>query len=120
MRVQSPARAAPSGQGATVALGENTRIDLPLRMTAAQPVELGIRPEHLHLVVAETGDIAGKALLVEYLGNTSYAYIETAFGQVIVEADGLESIETGTAVGLSIDRDKAHVFDQTGLALSRA
>ncbi|WP_156317818.1 ABC transporter ATP-binding protein [Cypionkella psychrotolerans] len=94
-----PARATPSGQGATVALGDSTRIDLPLRMTAAQPVELGIRPEHLHLVAAGTGDIAGKALLVEYLGNTSYAYIESAFGQVIVEADGSESLETGPPWG---------------------
>lgn len=113
------AQAEPVAQGATVALGDTARLDLPIHVAAAQPVELGIRPEHLHLVAAGAGDIAGKALLVEYLGNTSYAYIATAFGQVIVEADGLENLETGAAVGLSIDRDKAHVFDQTGLALAQ-
>lgn len=113
------AQAEPVAQGATVALGDTARWDLPIHVAAAQPVELGIRPEHLHLVAAGAGDIAGKALLVEYLGNTSYAYIATAFGQVIVEADGLENLETGAAVGLRIDRDKAHVFDQTGLALAQ-
>ncbi len=112
-------QAEPSALGATVTLGDTARLDLPVYVAVAQPVDLGIRPEHLHLVAAGAGDIAGKALLVEYLGNTSYAYIETAFGQVIVEADGLESIETGAAVGLSIDRDKAYVFGQTGLALAQ-
>ncbi|WP_426033446.1 ABC transporter ATP-binding protein [Cypionkella sp. TWP1-2-1b2] len=114
-------QAEPSALGLSLTLADTARVELPAHIMATpQSVELGIRPEHLHLVAAGAGDIAGKALLVEYLGNTSYAYIETALGQVIVEADGLEGIRPGTPVGLRIDRDKAHVFHQSGMALSRA
>ncbi|MEO5614926.1 MAG: ABC transporter ATP-binding protein [Cypionkella sp.] len=58
-------QAEPSALGATVALGDSPRLSLPVRVAAPRRVELGIRPEHLHLVAAGTGDIAGKALLVE-------------------------------------------------------
>jgi ABC-type sugar transport system ATPase subunit len=103
--------------GLRVALGD-TSVLLPAR-AGSGPVELGIRPEHIR-ISRDPGQIAGKAVVVEYLGNTSYAYVETALGQVIVEADQIEGIASGDAVGLTIDAAHAHVFTPSGQAMEVA
>ena len=116
-----PGMASSADGGLRVALGE-TLVQLPARqvaLAALQPVELGIRPEHIR-ITREPGQIAGKAVVVEYLGNTTYAYVDTALGQVIVEADALEGIAAGDDVGLTIDAARAHVFNQAGQVLAAA
>ena len=96
------------------------QILLPARaMTAfdgARAVELGIRPEHLRITTVDGAQIAGRASVVEYLGNTSYAYVDTPQGTLIVEADDQNRLHPGDAVGLSLSGQAAHVFDETGAA----
>jgi ABC-type sugar transport system ATPase subunit len=107
--------------GLRVTMGD-TSVLLPARTgtdPVVGPVELGIRPEHIR-ITREPGQIAGKAVVVEYLGNTSYAYVDTAMGQVIVEADQIEGIASGDSVGLTIDAAQAHVFDPSGRAMAAA
>jgi ABC-type sugar transport system ATPase subunit len=82
----------------------------------ARPVELGIRPEHVHLTDPGKGGLPGRTVVVEQLGNTTYVYVDTALSQVIVEADGATRITPGTAVELQIDVAMAHVFDADGMA----
>jgi ABC-type sugar transport system ATPase subunit len=81
-----------------------------------QKLELGIRPEHAHLVSPD--DIRavfnGVAAVVEQLGNTTYVYVDTPSGQMIVEADGAVQIKPGTSVGIYIDAPRVHVFDLVG------
>jgi ABC-type sugar transport system ATPase subunit len=95
------------GDGAVIRLTDGTDLAKP----AQGPVEFGIRPEHL--TIATDGPIRGRASVVEYLGNTSYAYIDTAHGPMVVEADNA-GIKAGDLVGLVPDLTKAHVFDATG------
>ena len=76
-------------------------------------IEVGIRPEHVHLVAADDkqATLKGTTTIVEHLGNVTYAYVNTPSGQMIVEGDGTLQIKPGVNVGLSIDAKHAHVFD---------
>ena len=98
------------GEGQAIRLRDGTE----LARAAQGPVEFGIRPEHL--TIATDGPIRGRASVVEYLGNTSYAYIDTDHGPMVVEADGA-GLKAGDQVGLVPDLAKAHVFDSNGMAV---
>jgi ABC-type sugar transport system ATPase subunit len=94
--------------------GDAAGFDLPgSRLNYGKPgaVEFGIRPEHLS--IAEDGPIRGRASVVEYLGNTSYAYVETDHGALVVEADG-QDVKPGDLLGLVPDLTRAHLFDAKG------
>ena len=79
-------------------------------------VDLGIRPEHVHLVASDDkqATIKGTTTIVERLGNTTFVYVDTPSGQVIVEAGGALQIAPGANVGLAIDTAQAHVFGADG------
>ena len=114
--IGSPAMNFLAGQGAPggIALKDGTALDVAKAAAPGQPVEFGIRPEHL--AIATDGPIRGRASVVEYLGNTSYAYVDTDHGPLVVEADGVE-VKPGDQIGLIPDMARAHVFDATGQAL---
>ena len=80
-------------------------------------VEIGVRSEDLTLVGAGQGQVQGRVSVVEYLGNTSYIYIDSAAGPLHAEAGAGVRVEPGLTVGLRIDPGKVHVFDAAGLAL---
>ena len=82
----------------------------------AQKAELGIRPEHLRLTEAAGAALTGVAAVVERLGNTSYAYLDTQLGPVIVEAHQQVTLHPGETVGLEFDTGHMHVFGRDGLA----
>ena len=81
-------------------------------------VELGIRPEHLRLTDPAGATLTGKASVVERLGNTSYAYLDSPLGPVIVEAEQMVNLHPGEVVGLSLDPAHVHIFGQDGMALA--
>jgi len=85
-----------------------------------QKVEIGIRPEHVALTDPGAGQIDGTATVFEQLGNTSYVYLDTALGQIIVEADQSVRIHPGDRLGLTLDPARAHVFDSKGTAWATA
>ncbi len=81
-----------------------------------QRAEIGIRPEHVRLTDPGAGQIDGVATVFEQLGNTSYVYVETALGQIIVETDQSARLQPGDRLGLTLDPARAHVFDGAGQA----
>ena len=89
----------------------NGASDLP-----SNNLEVGIRPEHISLVDPEgkQATIKGTATIVEQLGNTTFAYVDTPCGQMIVEGDGGLQLASGSNVGLFIDPARAHVFGPDG------
>ncbi|NBZ86279.1 ABC transporter ATP-binding protein [Stagnihabitans tardus] len=103
-----------AGQGTAKGITLRDGTELALTRSAPGPVELGLRPEHF--TIATDGPIRGRASVVEYLGNTSYAYIDTDHGPMVVEADGA-GIKAGDQVGLVPDLSKAHLFDASGAAV---
>ena len=84
--------------------------------TGSQQAELGVRPEHMHLTDVEGAVLTGTASVVERLGNTSYVYLDTALGPIIVEADQQVTLQPGDKVGLGLDPAHAHVFGADGMA----
>jgi multiple sugar transport system ATP-binding protein len=88
------------------------------KVSAGQPVTLGIRPEHL--LVAEKADAALPATvrLAEYLGSESMFYASLADGSDIsVKAGGLAKAEPGSILALGVPAAACHLFDAQGLAL---
>ena len=87
----------------------------PLK-TNSMDIEIGIRPEHMTLVSPSDRKaiFKGKTTVVEQLGNTTYAYIDTPAGQLIVEADSTLQKSTGTAVGIAVDIEHVHIFEVGG------
>ena len=93
---------------------------LPARAaTGEQPVDLGIRPEDVSLTNPGEGVMDGRVAVVEALGNTTFVHVDTAFGQVNVEADSALRLEAGVNLGLRFDTNKIHVFDAQGMTLHR-
>ncbi len=111
------------GAGLEVDLG-GAAMTLPGRarqdFTGTQSVELGVRPEDMRLTEAGKGQVQGRVSVVEYLGNTSYVYLDTPLGPMHAESDATLRLEPGATVGVQFDAAKVHVFDGTGLAVARA
>ena len=79
-------------------------------------LDIGIRPEHLHLTDASNklAVIHGKTTVIEQLGNSTYVYVETPAGQLIVQGAGNLKIASGTHVGITIDQEAAKMFGADG------
>ena len=88
-------------------------------LSESNKVDIGIRPEHLHLT--EAGDksaaIFGKSTVIEQLGNSTYVYVDTPAGQLIVQGAGNLQIASGTNVGITIDRQAAKIFGADGMLI---
>lgn len=108
-------------QGGQVALQGGARIAVTPRAVSGegQSVEIGIRPDEVKVVAPEEGQFRGRAIIVEYLGNASHAFIESEEGPMVVELPKDRKPEPGAALGLRIDPDRAHLFDEAGQAIAR-
>ncbi|WP_209833912.1 sn-glycerol-3-phosphate ABC transporter ATP-binding protein UgpC [Ruegeria sp. HKCCE3926] len=90
----------------------------PLPVSATVPagtgkVTLGMRPEHIHIDrSADTCTVD----LTEALGGVSYSYLLTPNGdKLVVEERDDQRSKTGDRIGISIQPDRAMVFDpETG------
>ena len=88
-------------------------------LLGSREVEIGVRSEDMTLVEAGQGQVDGRVAVVEYLGNTSYVYVDSVAGPLHVEAGSGVRLEPGETVGLRLDASKVHVFDESGMALGR-
>ncbi|WP_116137473.1 ABC transporter ATP-binding protein [Trinickia diaoshuihuensis] len=83
----------------------------------AGKLTLGVRAEHV--VLDPQGPLAGRAEVIERLGDRSLAHISMANGQLLVaelpRASELE-IQIGDTVRMSLDAAHLHLFDETGKA----
>jgi len=75
----------------------------------------GIRPEALR--VAADGEIRGRVVLVERLGDRTLVHAGLEDGSVVVAEDiGKSTLEAGMAVALKVDAGAGHLFDADGVA----
>jgi multiple sugar transport system ATP-binding protein len=85
-----------------------------LAATDTQPVWLGIRPEDIRLVDANSeADVSGKVAIVERLGAETYVHVVTGTEALLVRVQGDIALRPGDAVQLTLDRAGFHLFDQT-------
>jgi ABC-type sugar transport system ATPase subunit len=111
-----PARASRTADGLRVTLQGGSTATLGPRAIPAfdgeRAIEIGIRPEHM--TFSEDGALTGKVSVVEHLGNTTFVYLDSAAGPLIVEADQSARYHPGDQVRVSFDPRRAHVFDDSG------
>lgn len=94
-----------------LAVGENTAI--PDGSTA----ELGVRPDTISVVAAETEDtVTAKVVVVEHLGGSSllYVQIDGLDDLITVELRGKTGIAKDQFINLRFDLAQSHLFDNSG------
>ncbi len=80
-------------------------------------LELGLRPESVHVTAAGNGTVDGLVELVERLGDRTLVYARLPDGLPITAEDaGRSPVRLGDVVGLRIDGSGAHLFDADGKA----
>lgn len=101
------------GQGLRMALGAPWS---EITMAANhQPVQLGIRPEHVTLkpTGTELAAIEGCVALTEPLGHATIVHLAVGSATITVQADAHDCPIVGTRVGAFVSRDHIHLFDTT-------
>ncbi len=89
------------------------------RATLAAPgLEMGVRPEHLH-IGGEPGDASwrGEVLAVEVAGADAYARVDAAGLQLTVRTSSEEHPAPGEVVTVAADPTRVVVFDASGSAV---
>jgi len=77
-------------------------------------VELGVRPEHLHLVGStDAPGITVTVTLIEPTGAETYLNAELAGEPIVAVLHERLMVEPGTTVRLGLTADTAHLFDAT-------
>ena len=86
----------------------------------AEAVKLGVRPEHITLDAAGSGQLDGRVDVVEYLGADTFLVLDCgAAGPVTVRVIGDTGLRPGDTAGLVFDAARLVFFDRDGLALAR-
>ncbi|PRY22267.1 sorbitol ABC transporter ATP-binding protein /mannitol ABC transporter ATP-binding protein [Aliiruegeria haliotis] len=96
-------------------------IDIPAEIDASRVVEVGIRPEHMQIGLADENTLRGNVMTAEHLGSDTFAYVEIEGLErpVMVRLDGEHTIQTGDPVDVGFATRSVHLFDSDGLALRR-
>ena len=99
--------------------GLNLRRQNSNALGESNQVEIGIRPEHLHFTDEgnSAAAISGTTTVIEQLGNSTYVYVDTPAGQLIVQGAANLRITSGTNVGIAIDASAAKMFGADGMLI---
>ncbi|GAB2591508.1 ABC transporter ATP-binding protein [Nitrincola alkalisediminis] len=83
-------------------------------------VTLGVRPEHLRITAASDSTFKAKLTVSEHLGADTFCYVETADQEVLtVRAAGHFQMKFGSDIGLELDVQQCHLFDDQDRTLAR-
>jgi ABC-type sugar transport system ATPase subunit len=95
--------------------GITVKVVLPAHVKTSDKIHLGCRPEHMGIT---SKGIAGTIDIIERLGETGYAHVRLATGQVIViEIKGEPVVGEGGEVHVALSPTQLHLFDSAGLRL---
>lgn len=83
---------------------------LPLAVEG-QRLHLGVRPEHLRRCGDGSAWLSGRMDIVEELGSSSLAHVQTDGGFMVMATDPLAVPVRGEAVGMIAKLSDVHVFD---------
>ena len=96
-------------KGARIALNDGLHAALQKQPNAALVV--GLRPECVHLGDDGESGVQGRLTLLEPTGPDTYAFVETAMGQIVLRVAGRVTHRVGDTVHLTWDARDLHVFD---------
>ncbi|WP_420011889.1 ABC transporter ATP-binding protein [Tateyamaria sp.] len=90
----------------------------PYSAGAPGATQVGIRPEHIGVDTAGTGQCDGKVDVIEYLGADTFVLFDCgAAGRINVRISGEADLAVGDALGLHFQPEHTHFFDANGDAL---
>jgi multiple sugar transport system ATP-binding protein len=98
-------------------------LTLPAANGSAQTggVTVGIRPEHLRVVDAERGMLAGEVQIAEHLGGETFLYVTLPSGEtLVVEIQGQVAARPGERVGIDFEPGMHHLFSANGAIVPSA
>jgi multiple sugar transport system ATP-binding protein len=101
---------------ARVRLGDGSEVEtrVPRQGLPEGALQLGLRPEHVHVANGEA-NVRAEVELVERLGERTLVYARLADGEAITaEDEGDSRVRIGDKVGLRIDGGAAHLFGPDG------
>jgi multiple sugar transport system ATP-binding protein len=110
---------------AIVSIPDCADIRVAVDATGARPgdkVTLGIRPEHFELSDAPGAGIGGLVMVLEHLGDETYAYIDargTRDGLLNARLDAQSPVKSGQTLRLTVGEHSAHLFNEAGIAFRR-
>jgi ABC-type sugar transport system ATPase subunit len=101
--------------------GAGLRLPVPSDLPEVPAVTVGIRPENLTLVAADS-DLVGRVDVVEPLGSATLLHVATGEGADLrVLVSDFARDRTGDEIGLRVDRSEIHLFEsESGLRISAA
>ncbi|MCV6575159.1 MAG: ABC transporter ATP-binding protein [Cohaesibacter sp.] len=104
--------------GNEMVIGKGPAFTLPHLPQGAVVTELGIRPEHFHVVDPDKGQFKAVADVVEHLGSDTNIYADVeGIGLLLVRRHGNIAVRSGETIGLTIQKSHVHAFDANGMAL---
>ncbi len=113
---------AASAQGVVCALPGGQRLTAAVdgtRLQAGQPVQLGLRPEHVRAGAAGES-LAGQVQMVEHLGEVNLLYLTLDCGaEVVLRGDGGDTVQIGQRMTFGVEAAAFHLFDERGQAVRR-
>jgi multiple sugar transport system ATP-binding protein len=110
---------------AVVSVPDCADIRVAVDATGAKPgdkVILGIRPEHFQMSDVPGAGIGGLVMVLEHLGDETYAYVEAAGtkeGLLNARLDPQALVKNGQTLRLTVSEDAAHLFNEAGIAFRR-
>ncbi|MCV6574849.1 MAG: TOBE domain-containing protein, partial [Cohaesibacter sp.] len=80
---------------------------------AGKSLKAGMRPEHLHLAGSHDAQFSAHVDVVEQLGADTIVHgtLLNTEEQLSVRLDGIQRLERGSTIGLSVDPANVHLFD---------
>jgi ABC-type sugar transport system ATPase subunit len=87
-------------------------------LTAGGAITVGVRPEHLRVVDADKGKLAGEVQIAEHLGGETFLYVGLPTGEtIVVEIQGQVSAQPGERVGVDFEPGAHHLFSAEGAVI---
>lgn len=81
----------------------------------AAEVKVGIRPQHLHSTVSNSGSVLkARVDVIEHLGSEAFAYLDLSGQPLTVRLDEGVSLTEGTEASFEVDMGNAQVFGADG------
>jgi ABC-type sugar transport system ATPase subunit len=105
-------------RGKSFALPLSAEMSQRLQNTPLKPgqaVTLGIRPEDIDLVEAQTeSDVRGEVHLIEPIGSDKYVSVRLGEEECMVRTSPRLAVEKGQTIHLKLAWPRAHIFDSEG------
>ena len=99
-------------------LDGGSQLKVPMGLAPGRNITVGLRPEHI--IIDPEGSIAGRAEIVEHLGNETIVYAAIGASQPLtVKLPSTAKVRNGDELRFALHGHAASLFDENGQAIAR-